>query len=354
MNHDDLLDRLADAVIALDGTTIVTFANRAALELTGYVSEDLVGRPCAETLAARDLDGRPLCSGAWHSSTRLRSVHGMSQQTVVLRRKDGRELLASLTGSYQRDDTGGLTGAVVSLRDAAGRPGAGVSGIEIVSTVSHELRSPLTSVKGYTSLLLNRWDRLPDDQKQMMLEQVNHDADRVTRLITELLDISRLETGRLRLRRQLVDLPKLASTVVDKVRLEYPELEASTEFPREFPKVYADPDKVEQVLTNLVENACKYGSPRDLRIVGDVKDATVSVAVSDRGDGIPASDLPKVFTKFFRRSEGRPTGSGLGLWISRGLVESHGGDLTAESAPGSGSTFRFTLPLIDLDRLQEK
>jgi PAS domain S-box-containing protein len=349
----DIVDRLPDAVFVLDAGATVTFANRAALELTGFAADDLLGKPCSDTLSARDLDGRPLGSGAWHPSTRLRSVRGMTQQTVVMRRKDGRELVVSLTGSYQRDDAGALTGAVVSLRDAAGRR-SGVSGIEIVSTVSHELRSPLTSVKGYTSLLLNRWDRLPDDQKQMMLEQVNHDADRVTRLITELLDISRLETGRLRLRRQLVDLPKLASSVVEKVSLEYPELEASTEFPSEFPKVYADPDKVEQVLTNLVENACKYGSPRGLRIFGGIDDGKVSVAVADRGEGIPPADLPRVFTKFFRRSEGRPTGSGLGLWISRGLVESHGGDLTAESAPGSGATFRFTLPIIDLDRLQEQ
>lgn len=352
--NDDVLDLIPDAVFILDASCAVTQANRTALKLTGYSRADLIGYPCWETLAARDLDGRPLCSGGWHPSTRLRSVRGMSQQRVILRKKDGREVVTSLAGSYLRGEDGALTGAVVSCRDVSGRTGAGVSGIEIVSTVSHELRSPLTSVKGYTSLLLNRWDRLPDDQKQMMLEQVNHDADRVTRLITELLDISRLETGRLRLRRQMVDLPRIASTVVEKVRLEYPELEASTEFPSGFPKVYADPDKVEQVLTNLVENACKYGSPRDLRIVGAVDDGQVSVAVSDRGEGIPAADLPKVFTKFFRRSEGRPTGSGLGLWISRGLVESHGGDLTAESAPGSGSTFRFTLPIIDLDRLQEQ
>src|SRR5213078_2320581 len=99
----------------------------------------------------------------------------------------------------------------LSLREAGRRAHQEASGIEIVSTVSHELRSPLTSVKGYTSLLLNRWDRLSDDQKRMMLAQVNHDADRVTRLITELLDISRLETGRLVLRRQMLDLPKLTS-----------------------------------------------------------------------------------------------------------------------------------------------
>src|SRR5256714_5454470 len=129
---------------------------------------------------------------------------------------------------------------VLVVRAAARRAHLVASGIEVVSTVSHELRSPLTSVKGYTSLLLNRWDRLKDDQKRMMLEQVNHDADRVTRLITELLDISRLETGRLVLRRQLINLPALAHSVVEKVGLEYPELDATATFPADLPRVYAD------------------------------------------------------------------------------------------------------------------
>jgi signal transduction histidine kinase len=257
-----------------------------------------------------------------------------------------------VTGSYQRAPDGRVSGVVLVFRDAGRRVHSAVTGMEIVSTVSHELRSPLTSVKGYTSLLINRWDLLPDEQKRIMLEQVNHDADRVTRLITELLDISRLESGRLVLRRQLVDLPRLSAAVVDKVRLEYPALRAGTSFPAAFPRVYADPDKIEQVLTNLVENACKYGSPEGLFIAGAVEGSYVSVAVSDRGPGIAPSDLARVFSKFFRKAEGRPTGSGLGLWISRGLVESHGGELVAESNPASGATFRFTLPLIDLDKLQ--
>jgi PAS domain S-box-containing protein len=352
LGADGMADLLPDGLLILDAEMRVVHANRAALEMTGYTKDELIGRRCSETLGARDLDGRDL-SGGWHHSTRLRSVAAMAEQTVVLRKRDGRDLVTSLAGSYQRDAVGKIRSAVITFRNTARRARTGVSGMEIVSTVSHELRSPLTSVKGYTSLLINRWDRLRDEQKQMMLEQVNHDADRVTRLITELLDISRLETGRLRLRRQLVDLPRLAANVVEKVGLEYPELEATVEFPDGFPKVYADPDKVEQVLTNLVENACKYASPHGLRIDGTLGDESVSVSVADRGGGIPPEDLPKVFTKFFRRSEGRPTGSGLGLWISRGLVESHGGDLTAKSNLGSGSTFTFTLPLLDLDKLQE-
>jgi len=350
-------DALPDALIALDADRRITLANTAAERLTGYPRDDLAGRDGPVLLDTRDTDGVRLAQHGWpRAALRLRAVKALAPQTVLLRHRDGRDIRASITGLYDRDDTGAITGAVLSLRHADRRAPASSdapTGIEVVSTVSHELRSPLTSVKGYTSLLLNRWDRLGDDQKRMMLEQVNHDADRVTRLITELLDISRLETGRLVLRRQLVDLPRLAATVVEKVHLEYPEVGAETHFPAGFPKAYADPDKIEQVLTNLVENACKYASPTGLRIDGSVEERSVAVAVTDHGEGIPASDLPKVFSKYFRRSVGRPTGSGLGLWISRGLVESHGGRLKARSNPGQGSTFRFTLPLLDLDRLQE-
>jgi signal transduction histidine kinase len=222
---------------------------------------------------------------------------------------------------------------------------------DVISTVSHELRSPLTSVKGYVALLLDRWDRIDDATKKEMLTQVNHDADRVTRLITELLDISRLETGNLVLRRQMVDLAGLAHAVVSKVAVGYPDLECSVEF-GEVPEVYADPDKIEQVLTNLVENGAKYGNPRGMSITGMVDSGgdVAVVTVTDEGDGIPADDLPKLFTQFFRRDHGRPDGTGLGLWIRRGLVEAHGGGLTVHSEVGRGSEFSFTLPLDAFER----
>jgi signal transduction histidine kinase len=346
-----LLDGLPDAVLQVDLEYRIQAANATASRLTGFSVERMLGADCGELLAARSRDGRRVWADGWHPSTGMRSVRTMPEQEITIRTAGGRDMKTFVAGSYLRDQAGRLTGVVLVLRDAGRRAHQAATGIEIVSTVSHELRSPLTSVKGYTSLLLNRWGRLRDDQKRMMLEQVHHDADRVTRLVTELLDISRLETGRLILRPQLVDLARIAGMVVEKVRLEYPDLEASLSFSDHFPKVFADPDKVEQVLTNLVENACKYASSKGLSIVGAASDGEVSVTVTDQGDGIPAADLHKVFTKFYRRSEGRPTGSGLGLWISRGLVEAHNGRLVAESNPGQGTSFRFTLPLIDPEEL---
>lgn len=324
------LDLVPDPILVLDEQWRLVAHNRAADELLGAGLEAHQGRPIGAALDVRAPGGAPA----------LRERAPLDGEVdLVFHGVDGVEVPVAVTGR--------TTGATTLL---ALRPSGERSGVAIISTVSHELRSPLTSVKGYTSLMLSRWDRLKDDQKRTMLEQVHHDADRVTRLVTELLDISRLETGGLVLRRQMVALPGLARSVVEKVGLAISDLECSVTFADDVPPVYADPDKVEQVLTNLVENAAKYGSPRGMRVVGEVSEGVVAVSVSDAGEGIPAEDLPRVFTKFFRRDHGRPSGTGLGLWISRGLVEAHGGQLTASSEPGEGSTFRFTLPTDAFER----
>jgi signal transduction histidine kinase len=343
-------DAYPDAMVCLDAKACIVGANTEAARLTGFGVDELVGAACRDLLDPRTPAGEVLLAAGLHRSARLRSVRGVPEHPATILRADGTRALVYLTGAYQRDGDE-VTGMTVALRNGARRAREAPVGIEMVSTVSHELRAPLTSVKGYTGLLLNRWDRLGEQQKREMLEQVNHDADRVRRLIDELLDISRLETGRLHLHRQMVDLPELVATVMSKVKMEYPSLDAEVRFPADVPRVYADPDKLTQVLTNLLENACKYASPVGLTISAEVDDDDVAVAVADKGEGIPPQDLPKVFEKFFRREQGRPTGSGLGLWISRGLVQAHGGRLTASSVPGEGTTFRFTLPLNAFDEL---
>lgn len=325
------IDALPDAVLVLDAQLSLVALNAAALEVLGPDAVAFVGEPVGVAFEVRAGGGAPALR------TGLPIADG--QVDLVFRRADGTDVPVTATIRANGDSV------VVALRPSGER-----SGIAIISTVSHELRSPLTSVKGYTSLMLSRWDRLKDEQKRTMLEQVHHDADRVTRLVTELLDISRLETGRLVLRRQMVDLSTLATSVVEKVAMAIPELDCAVAFAEDVPLVYADPDKVEQVLTNLVENAAKYGSPKGMRVFGVLDGPSVAVAVRDQGDGISPEDLPRVFTKFFRRDHGRPTGTGLGLWISQGLVEAHGGELTAASEPGEGSTFRFTLPTDAFER----
>ena len=343
----EIIDLLPDAIVVLDAHRMITAVNEAAAEMLARPAKDLIGASADEILEPRTRDGKLVWADGWPRAALLIRVRRIPEQEIDVQAGNGKSVRVAVTGRYRRDGDGRLEGAVLSLRPIERRNTLAASGVEVVSTVSHELRSPLTSVKGYTSLLLNRWDRLDDDQKRSMLEQVQSDADRVTRLITELLDISRLETGRLRLRCQMVDIAGLAEGVVEKVRIAYPELEVSANFPGELPRVYADADKVEQVLTNLLENAAKYADSPDVRVEGVYNEGRkqITIAVHDVGKGIPPAELPRLFNKFFRGTEGgRPSGSGLGLYIARGLVEAHGGRIAAESRLGQGSTFSFTLP----------
>jgi signal transduction histidine kinase len=231
----------------------------------------------------------------------------------------------------------------------ADAPTASEQRIELVSAVSHELRSPLTSIRGYSALLIDRWDRLDEPDKLDMIRQIHHDSGRVSRLLAELSEVSRIEAGRLDLRRDAVHLADLVDGAVRRVALQFPDLEAHVELPPDLPDVYADSDRIEQVLANLVENACKYASAKGLRIRASCYDQQVAVFVTDQGEGIPEADLPRLFDKYYRSTTARPSGTGLGLWISRALIEAHGGHLTVDSNAGQGSSFRFTLPMLESD-----
>ena len=337
------LELLPDGVVVVDADGRVAYTNPAAERLARAGRDELVGRPLDDAVPLRDGAGNPW----WTCSERLRRLPGV-------RRVPPRELHlvaggepspVELTASFLRDGRGRVVQTVCVLRDASARHRGDSQRGELISTLAHELRSPLTSVKGFTSTLLHRWERFSDDQKREMLATVNMDADRVTRLIRELLDVSRIDAGRLEVKRQEFDLAAMAAGIVGRFELQHDGHTFQVAFPGSFPRVYADPDKVEQVLTNLVENAVKYSDGGTVTVTGSATADAVEVAVADQGVGIPTDQLPLIFTKFYRRAgQGAPSGTGLGLFIARGLVEAHGGRIWADSAPGRGTTLRFRLP----------
>jgi signal transduction histidine kinase len=237
---------------------------------------------------------------------------------------------------------------VITLRGAQQRARLERSRAELVSTVAHELRAPLTSVKGFTATLLAKWSRFSDDQKRVMLETVNADADRVTRLITELLDVSRIESGRMEVRRQLVDVPERARKIIaGRVASGDAEDRFRLEGALDLPETWLDADKVDQILGNLVENAVRHGAGIVTVMVqrapasGDQPEAIV-VSVRDQGEGIPPEMALRVFRQFWRGK--RRGGTGLGLYIVKGLIEAMGGEIVVGRAPGGGAEFRFTVP----------
>jgi PAS domain S-box-containing protein len=351
-------DELPDGVLVADEVGRIIVFNRCAARLTGLDPAEVIGKFVFDVLPLRDDDGRDW----WVYAD---PYHGLPTRTRHPERSlylsDGTEVLVSV--GYVRDRAKEVRRLVISLRDAQQRERLERNRAELVSTVAHELRSPLTSVKGFTATLLNKWGRFTDDQKRVMLETVNADADRVTRLITELLDVSRIESGRMEVHRELVDLPDRARKIIaGRVAAGEAEDRFRLEVHDGLPETWLDADKVDQILGNLVENAVRHGAGivtivveparMDGEAVGDLSapDAA-AVAVRDQGDGISPEAAPRVFRRFWRgkpRSGGRRGqhggGTGLGLYIVKGLVEAHGGTIGVRCAPGGGAEFRFIVP----------
>ena len=365
-------DELPDGVVVADEDGHIVVFNRVAGRLTGLDPAEVIGKFVFDVLPLRDADGRDW----WVYAD---PYHGLPTRTRHPERSlylaDGTEILVSV--GYVRGARGGgqpprdrgvpggrppglaLQRLVISLRGAQQRERLERSRAELVSTVAHELRSPLTSVKGFTATLLNKWGRFTDDQKRVMLETVNADADRVTRLITELLDVSRIESGRMEVHRQLVDLPDRATKIIaGRVAAGDAEDRFRLEVHGRLPETWLDADKIDQILGNLVENAVRHGAgtvtilvePAPLDGEEGQPDA-VAVSVRDQGEGISPDVAPRVFRQFWR---GKPRGgsrrgqhgggTGLGLYIVKGLVEAHGGTIGVRRAPGGGAEFRFIVP----------
>ncbi len=221
---------------------------------------------------------------------------------------------------------------------------------EFVSLVSHELRTPLTSIMGYAELLLAGEVGNVTEEQREFLGIMKGNADRMLELINDLLDISRIEAGKVELKRTTLDLAHVIQTVASLLR---PQIEAkrqllTLDLAESLPVVFGDAERIMQILTNLLSNAHKYTPPGGrIRVTTHAENGSVRISIQDTGIGLSPDDQAQLFTKFFRaqnRATQEASGTGLGLAITRSLVEMHGGEITVTSAPGQGSTFSFTLP----------
>jgi PAS domain S-box-containing protein len=330
-------DELPDGLVIADADAIVTTVNPAAERLLGTHADELVGKHVGDCLGFRDEEGRD-----WWSC--VRPFEGLATRTRLVESSwfdlRGNEVLVTANLVRERP-CGPVVRLVLSLRDAAVRRRADRSRSDLVATVAHELRSPLTGVKGFTSTLLAKWERFSESQRRLMLETVDADADRLTRLIGELLDVARIDSGRLQLRRQPVDVAAETTRITQ--RYAEGEDRPITLHTQPVPEVWVDPDKLAQVVINLLDNAIRHGDGAVQVGVGPGSDHDVDVWVQDEGDGIPEDLRERVFAKFWRH--GTRTGTGLGLFIVRGLVHAHGGSVWVESGDDGGARVRFSLPV---------
>jgi signal transduction histidine kinase len=338
-----VVDALPDGVVVADRRGRVQLVSALALRMLG-VEGNPVGQPLEFVLALTDHDGND-----WTSHNR--PYEGLSTRTAIPEQTwllpSGTEVLVAARLHRPSLDHP-VEQVAVTLRSGRGRARLDRERSDLVATVAHELRSPLTGVKGFVQALLNRWERLSDEQKKLMLQTVSADSDRLSRLIAELLDVARIDTGRLQMHPRPCDAGVLITRIVESVG-------AGTARPivlrvdEGLPELWADPDKFTQVFMNLVENGVRHGEGtvsvrvRAVEASDDTPFAEgVVVLVDDEGEGI-ASDLRRqVFTKFWKG--GARGGSGLGLYIVGGLTKAHGGTVAIEDAPGGGARIMVTWP----------
>jgi len=345
---DAILEHSADGVFILDTNHNLTTFNYALSRMTGWQPADAIGRSHDEVIRwARREPGMDLTeaeAGGWPLSSRSTLyVEG------DLERVDGREPTSvGITYAPLTDRDGRLVNIIANVRDITRFREAEQAKSTFVSVISHELKTPVSLIKGYASTL-RREDAQWDEATILdSLQVIEEEADRLTDLIENLLEVTRLQSGLLSLQRGHVHLDRLAERVAVKFQRQSEAHTIVTEFPDDFPIVEGDENRLRQVLTNLIGNALKYSPDGgEVRVEGRVTSDEVLVSVSDEGVGIPPDEIARVFERFYRVDDAltrKTQGTGLGLFIAQSVIEAHGGHIWAESEPGQGATFTFALP----------
>lgn len=346
-----ILESIADGVVVTDVNRQVTVINQTALEMLELPHQVPIGRDVSWVYQAFPPEARET---ALEAMTNLSSgsvgtspEHPPMTQGVLER--DGRVLEAHFAPVIAGE--GEFWGVVTVLRDITREREIAQAKSEFVSTVAHELRTPMTSIKGYTDLVLSGAAGEANETQKNFLGIVKSNADRLAALVADLLDLSRIETGRLVLKAESFKLGPVIDEVVMSLRslAEECQVTVDTQVPTGLPPANADRDRVIQVLTNLISNACRY-TPAGGSVAISVRqaDGMLQTDVSDTGIGIPPDQRARIFERFERGDHElvrqRP-GTGLGLPIAKSIVEMHSGRIWVNSKVNQGSTFSFTLPV---------
>ncbi|MDY0087945.1 MAG: response regulator [Coriobacteriia bacterium] len=336
-----ILAATSDGMIVLDPTGRVELINQAAAQLLGSPAEDLLGEP-VDVVALLGLDEEP--------------ENGVAIE-VIRSEPEHRVYIVRMNRIMGLDGEG--AGHVISAHDITAEREAAVMKNEFVSMVSHELRTPLTSIKGYVDLVAEGDAGEINEMQKEFLTIVQENSDRLVALINDILDISRIESGRVHLKVDPLEVPELIQGVIETFRTYAKSSDVQLMWVSEepMPRAAGDRDRIGQVLMNLVSNAIKYspgGGSVTVRARQDGEQVVVSV--HDTGIGIALEDQEQLFSKFYRVDSSLTRdigGTGLGLSICKSVVELLGGDVGCESEPGEGSTFWFTLPIASCELVRK-
>jgi PAS domain S-box-containing protein len=348
-----IIENSADGIMILDMDRRVVVINQALAAMVGLAEEEAVGRPCAEVLPLEKVTGEDLCQ----AETVDDFMEGASRRCEgELIRPGGSRIIVSATYTPLYDEAEHLVNLIVNVHDITRFREEEEMKSTFTSIISHELKTPVALIKGYAQTLARpdaTWDAATARQS---LEIIEEEADRLEALINNLLDVSRIQASGLRLDYADVDMEGMARKVAEAYRTQTTLHRLEVDFPERLPLIWGDEERLRQVLTNLLGNAIKY-SPEGgvIRIggwtqysTGEKGPARVILFVADQGIGIPQDELPHIFDRFYRvdSSLRRSTmGAGLGLFLTKAIVEAHGGQIWARSEPGKGTTFFVALPV---------
>ncbi len=355
-----ILEAVGDGIYGIDLEGRLTFINEAGANALGYTASDLVGQDFHELIHHSHSEGTPYSKSTSPILQAMRRCEPIRMRDEVFWQKDGRAIPVEYSANPLMDE-GSISGMVVAFRDVSERRRLEGMKDEFISTVSHELRTPLTSLRASLGLIASgSLDKRPEKQRQMV-EMAIGNCDRLIRLVNDILDFEGVERGRLQLRREPVEPLTLLRRAADVAHTAATDAHIDFKIESSAPPVYADEERVLQVLNELVGNALKFSGPnttiRLLAMPAGTNEAGVNEAgfvIEDQGRGIAKEKLHRIFERFQQgdASDSRALGgTGLGLALCRSIVEQHGGKIWAESEEGKGSRFLFTLPAADaIDR----
>lgn len=357
---DAIIEAMADGVYVYDTNANLVRVNERGAAMAGFTL-DQMGMPVEDLdilSAPRHLDGTPLAPEEYPVFQALQGRTIAHSRYIIRRPETGEEVAIQNSAAPIRDASGQITGAVVVSGDITALYQLERQKDEFLSIASHELKTPLTSLKGLTQITHRRLARagLPEAEHLAGMERA---IGRMELLVNDLLDISRIESGKLALRMEPVDLAALCRQAAEEQRAAT-ERTILLEMPESPIELEMDVDRIGQVLSNLLSNALKY-SPQEESVVLSawMGDGEAVFSVADRGPGIPAEDLSRIFERFYRApgvmvQTGSGVGLGLGLYICHEIVERHSGHITVESVPNQGSVFTVALPLVSAHKFASR
>ena len=327
-----VLEAVGDGIFLLDADGVVRLWNRAAQLAAGLPAAAVLGRKLAEVVPGWEVlaDRIPVAEGA-----------GAPEAVTLPVEVGGRDLWLSFVAVR------GVDGVVYAFRDVTDEQRLEEEKSDFVATISHELRTPMAAVYGAAETLLRREEQLTTEQKRDLVAMIATQAARLSQITEEVLLTNQLDRGELPVERQAVDVGEVVRRTVHAMESQLAEpLVVDVEIPPEVGAASGDADRIQQVMVNLLDNAIKYGGP-PVRVSVEGANGNVRISVSDSGPGIVQADRERIFEKFYRADPQHtrtPSGTGLGLYISRELVRRMGGRLGVTSEPGSGATFVVELP----------